>query len=103
MNAKISKISLISFRKKKMQGFRHHGQNLMEFVKLLVPKSSQKEGILRRQKFPKIWFVGNFLQTTYKKDLSFKHVRIMCFLLMLLKRHVRNTCYLNNRCFSYAK
>jgi hypothetical protein len=39
-----------------MQGFRYHGQDLIEFVKLLVPKSLKKnyiyvtEGILRRTK-----------------------------------------------------
>jgi hypothetical protein len=56
------------------------------------------------QKFPTNWFVGNFLQPTYKIDTCHLIMReAHVFLLILLKKYVRNTCYLNNMCFLHAK
>jgi len=46
----------------------------------------------------------NFLQPTYKKDICHLNMwEAQAFLLMLLKKHVRSTNYLNNMWFSHAK
>jgi hypothetical protein len=45
----------------------------------------------------------NFLQLTYKKDMCHLNMwEIHIFLLMLLKKHVRSTCYLNSIWFLHA-
>jgi hypothetical protein len=46
------------------------------------------------QKFLINWFEENFIQPTYKIEmcpLNIEEARV--FLLMLLKKHVRSTCY----------
>jgi hypothetical protein len=60
--------------------------------------------LIKGQKFPTNWFVENFLQPTYKNDMCPLNMwEVYVFLLMLLKKHVRNTCYLNNMWFSHVK
>jgi hypothetical protein len=56
------------------------------------------------QKFSINRFIRNFLQPTYKKDMCPLNMwETHVFLLMVLKKHVRSTCYWNNMCFSHVK
>jgi hypothetical protein len=44
-------------------------------------------------KFSTNWFVGNFLQPIYKSDVFLSLQQSRFFLLILLKKYVRNMCY----------